>query len=401
MRNDFVRPVPLPETRKSARRKQKKARTTRHLLVVASIGSGGTVLALVAGLVLGGGDATASAGSATASVAPVASPSPPPTSTLPPSSTTTDAPASTATIESASNPVAVPIIRSAVAAEDGAAVGPVTGGTTVTLTGTDLTAVATATFGDNPAEVVSATPDTLTLHTPAATDLDPGNVPVSVFSATGEPVEVAVRTEIPAGDGTAVSGPDALATAIEPTASPGVTAAADAVDAAAASAAAPALSFTYVPDPKITAQIDYALAHWEDYNSDVYGVIRGNDCVNFTSQSLIARGWTMDADWSFSAGKYSTAWASSTAFAAYLAEHPERATALTDEQRSEVKVGDIVQFDWDRSGDRDHTGIVSRVVKTASGVEIYYAGHTANTQYHSVDESLANTGGTVSYWSVV
>ncbi|MFT2818090.1 amidase domain-containing protein [Leifsonia sp. A12D58] len=61
---------------------------------------------------------------------------------------------------------------------------------------------------------------------------------------------------------------------------------------------------------------------------------------------------------------------------------------------------DVVQFDWDSSGDRDHTGIVTRVDKSESGVAIDFAGHTNNGSYKSVDETLANTGGTVSYWSV-
>ncbi|MEB0303397.1 amidase domain-containing protein, partial [Mucilaginibacter sp. 5C4] len=76
------------------------------------------------------------------------------------------------------------------------------------------------------------------------------------------------------------------------------------------------------------------------------------------------------------------------------------ATPLTAGESSRVKVGDIVQFDWDRSGDKDHTGIVTRVVKDASGTHLYYAGHTEDSLDKSVEESLANTGGTVSYWSV-
>jgi hypothetical protein len=36
----------------------------------------------------------------------------------------------------------------------------------------------------------------------------------------------------------------------------------------------------------------------------------------------------------------------------------------------------------------------------ATGAEIYYAGHTNNTDYRSVAESLALSGGSVSYWSV-
>jgi hypothetical protein len=350
-----------------------------HLAIVAALTAGSTVLAIIAGLALDGGDMPAEAGA----VGAVASSTPTPT----PSSTIS---MSTATDE------ALPIVRSAVVAADGTPAGPVTGGSVVTVSGTDLAEVTTASFGQNPAQVVSATADTVTLQVPAATGLSTGAVPVSLYTASGEAVQVALGTT---GDGASVSAAAtaALTEAIEPTAGAAITAPA----AVPAAAATPSLTFTYVPDPKITAQIAYVLAHWQDYNTDAYGSISGNDCVNFTSQSLIARGWAMDADWSYSSGQYSTAWASSTAFAAYLTAHPERATPLTAAQRTDVKVGDIVQFDWDNSGDKDHTGVVTRVESTATGVQIYYAGHTNDTDYRSVDESLALSGGSVSYWSVV
>jgi len=378
-----VRPAPSLDSRKSTRRQlkrqHKRAQQKRHLIIVASLTAGTTVVAIVAGLLVDGGVFTAEAdlAAATTQVAPA----PTPTATI--SMPTVIAPA-------------VPIIRSTVLAADGTPAGPVTGGTLVTVTGTDLEAVTSASFGDQPAQVVSATADTVTLQTPAAADL--GAVAVTLFASTGEPVQVAGGISTSGDDAASSSAATAaLAQAVEPA----VGAAIAAVTPAAAEQAAPSLTFTYLPDPRITAQIDYALAHWQDYNSEVYGSIAGNDCVNFTSQSLIARGWTMDAEWSFSAGQYSAAWASSTAFAAYLTAHPERATPLTADQRAEVKVGDIVQFDWDDSGDKDHTGIVTRVENTASGVEVYYAGHTNNTDYRSVDESLALAGGSVSYWSVV
>jgi len=367
-----VRPVPSPESRKSHRhqlkRQLKRAQRKRHLLVVSSLAAGSTVLAIAAGLVLDGSAFKAEAGPDAAAATASATPSPEATISMPAVAVS-----------------AVPIVRSAVVASDGTPAGPVTGGTVVTVTGTDLSGVTAATFGDNSATVVSATADTVTLQTPAATGLSTGSVDVRLFTGTAEPVQVV--------EGASVSSA-AVTAALEPTKAP-------IVQADATTAAAPALSFTYVPDPRIAAQIDYALAHWQDYNSAVYGYISGNDCVNFTSQSLIARGWTMDADWSFSAGQYSAAWASSTAFAAYLAAHPERAKPLTAGQRDQVKVGDIVQFDWDDSGDKDHTGIVTRVEHTADGVQIYYAGHTSDTVYRSVDESLALGGGSVSYWSVV
>jgi hypothetical protein len=346
---------------------------------VATLTAGTTVVAIVAGLAIDAADVRASAG-AVATTA-TATPAPVPTDTIAMQTTAEPAP---------------PIVRSAVIAADGTPAGPVTGGTVVTVSGTDLAGVTAASFGDNAAQVVSTTADTVTLQAPAAADLATGPVTVSLFDSTGAAVTVAGGTT---GDGASVSAAatTVIAEAIEPTAEGAITAPA----ATTAPAAVPALTFTYVPDPKIAAQIDYVLAHWQNYNSDVYGSISGNDCVNFTSQSLIARGWTMDAEWNFTSGTYSTAWASSTAFAAYLTAHPERATPLTAAQRAEVKVGDIVQFDWDNSGDKDHTGIVTRVERTATGIELYYAGHTNNTDYRSVDESLALSGGSVSYWSVV
>ena len=158
-------------------------------------------------------------------------------------------------------------------------------------------------------------------------------------------------------------------------------------------------------DPAVQAQLSYALAHWKDYNTDEYGVVPGNDCVNFTSQSLVARGWAMDEDW-WTSGTgsdfdFSSPWVSSTAFMNYLADSG-RATALTDDQRDQVKLGDVVQFDWDNSGDRDHTAIVSRIEGTGDNIVISYAGHTDDTDYLSVDYAITekHPGGTAYYWSI-
>ena len=157
----------------------------------------------------------------------------------------------------------------------------------------------------------------------------------------------------------------------------------------------------------VTAQLDYLLAHWklENYNSAEWGVLGENDCVNFASQAMIARGWTMDAVWSSpkngNAYDSTAAWRSSTAFMKYIAQ-TGKATALTDQQRDQVKVGDIAQFDWDNSGDRDHTGIVTKVEKVGDTVSIFFAGHTLDSDYRSVDTAITvdHPGGTAYYWSV-
>ena len=64
--------------------------------------------------------------------------------------------------------------------------------------------------------------------------------------------------------------------------------------------------------------------------------------------------------------------------------------------------GDIVQFDWDNSGDRDHTGIVSKVEGSGDGISISYASHTEDADYRTVDFAITerHPGGTAYYWSV-
>ncbi len=164
---------------------------------------------------------------------------------------------------------------------------------------------------------------------------------------------------------------------------------------------------TAVPQPAVAAQLDYVLEHWtvEAYNAADWGVLGENDCVNFASQAMIERGWTMDNTWSSpkngNAYEASVAWRSSTAFMNYIAA-TGKATALTDQQRDQVKVGDIAQFDWDNSGDRDHTGIVTRVEGVGENVQVFFAGHTLDSDYRSVDTAITvdHPGGTAYYWSV-
>ena len=175
-------------------------------------------------------------------------------------------------------------------------------------------------------------------------------------------------------------------------------------DDSAADSAAPVVETATTDNPRILAQLDYVNRYWQNYNDD-YGVITGNDCVNFTSQSLVQRGWKMDGDWwsdgPSDAFDYSSPWVSSTAFRDYL-EESGRATALTDDQRDQVKLGDVAQFDWDNSGDRDHTAVVTRIERSGDNITIYYGGHTDDTDYRSVDWAIDvnHPGATAYYWSI-
>ncbi|AMB59749.1 amidase domain-containing protein [Microterricola viridarii] len=299
--------------------------------------------------------------------------------------------------------------------------GPVTGGTVVTVSGEELNQVSAVQVGGVPAVVVEATPTALSYQAPVSTELVTGTVPVELFDASGAAVpttDQAALDQAAADEKAAAVQAAAIAADPHPLAAAPVAVARPAAEygsaelrglvlkpgalpitPAAAPASAPALlSFEYLPDPRVTAQTDYLLQHWSNYNLD-YTPIYDNDCANFTSQGLIARGWQMDESWNYSNGAGSAAWISSTAFQHYMEAHPERGTALGDDQRASVKVGDIAQFDWDGSGDRDHTSTVTRVDKTAAGVTIYVAGHSKDSDYWNVDEAISG-GGSVYYWSL-
>ena len=154
----------------------------------------------------------------------------------------------------------------------------------------------------------------------------------------------------------------------------------------------------------VQAQIDYALTYWQDYNEAEFGVLGDNDCVNFASQTLLARGWVQDDQWFHADDVYSSSdsWRSSTAFRDWLETRPDLATALDDSQRDQVSVGDIVQFDWDQSGDRDHTGVVTRVTHENGATQVFFAGHTLDSDYRSVDTAITedHPGGAVYYWHI-
>ncbi|MFB9643633.1 amidase domain-containing protein [Agromyces lapidis] len=256
---------------------------------------------------------------------------------------------------------------------------PFTGGTQITVTGEDLDQVGTVSVAGVPATIVAADESAVTFAVPATTADALGGVEVKFADASGEavPVEETVTS-------IAAAGVELSATTVEPT---------EQLDA---------LTLTYTSNPAIDAQLGYVLAHWSDYNSAEYTVLSGVDCANFASQSLIARGWAMDAGWYYdrATGAMSPSWSSSTAMRDWLSTRPDLATPLDDSQRGLVKVGDIAQFDWDGSGDRDHTAVVTRVEHSANGTSVWVGGHTKDADYWNVDEALATGGGAVTYFSL-
>lgn len=162
-------------------------------------------------------------------------------------------------------------------------------------------------------------------------------------------------------------------------------------------------SSTPVGPVSATSEMTYVDAHWKSRNTAEYGSLDA-DCVNFASQALLARGWAMDDDWWHTGTKgsndYSRAWVSSTAFMHYLEKHPELATPRDADDTADIVVGDIIQFDWDNSGDRDHTAIVSRITGTGADRQIFAAAHTPDSHLKSVEKIITvdHPGADVYFW---
>ncbi|WP_400999983.1 amidase domain-containing protein [Agromyces sp. GXQ0307] len=276
--------------------------------------------------------------------------------------------------------------RPVVTTELSASEAPFTGGTQVTVQGRNLDRVAAVTVAGSPAQIVRSDAVTITFAVPPVDDSVRGDAEVLLADADGSTVDV----EVPVA-----SAPASITTTVQ-----GIVEASAPLEAAEVDSAP--LSISYTDDPGIEAQVSYVLAHWANYNIAEYSVLSGVDCANFASQSLIARGWKMDAAWNYDrgTGRMTSAWSSSTALRDYLRTRTDVATELTDAERRQVKIGDIAQFDWDGSGDRDHTAVVTRVEHTDQGSKVWVGGHTKDADYWDVDVALATGGGSVSYFSL-
>ena len=173
------------------------------------------------------------------------------------------------------------------------------------------------------------------------------------------------------------------------------------------------LAFNYHPDnsPKVSLltantletqrQISYAKNHYADPNTEKFGNLGDTDCANFASQTLHARGWAMTAQWFNRNDSYSRAWVSSTALSNYIKKH-NLAQALSWKQRDKVAIGDIVQFDWDNSGDRDHTAIVSAIVLVGTKRELLITQHSKGAFNYPISAALAQHPKTtkVYFWHI-
>ncbi|NYF09120.1 hypothetical protein HDC94_000276 [Leifsonia sp. AK011] len=221
--------------------------------------------------------------------------------------------------------------------------GALVGGETVTITGSGLTAVTSVEIDGVAADLDRVVNGSITLRVPNAADYEAGTVEVEVFAG----------------------------------------------DAAVASD----LEWTYVTTTAVDRQLEYAFRHWDDYNTAYFGNFNewGGDCMNFVSQTLVARGWVPQAEWFNDAQQeWADPFVHVPSFDEWLAEHPEYGAVRLDySERDRAKVGDVIVFDWDGDGSLDHSQVISRISDDA-GIEM--VGHNVNSTYRSVDEAFDQQG---------
>jgi hypothetical protein len=236
--------------------------------------------------------------------------------------------------------------------------GALTAGQIVTLKGVDLAAVSEVTFNGVPATALTVVDDeTVEVRTPTPVNFDEGSATVEVFAGS-----VPVKTRA-------------------------------------------ALSFSYLMSTPTDRQLAYAFDHWNAYNTAGFGDLNpvGGDCMNFVSQALLARGWTMSEDWYSADGgaDWAAAWGHTPSFDNWLRAHPELgAVELSLDERDQAKLGDLVMFDWEGDGSLDHIQMVSAV--NADGSVIKMVGHNVDSDYRDLDTTITvdHPGGVAYFWSI-
>ena len=223
--------------------------------------------------------------------------------------------------------------------------GALTGGETATITGSELTAVTRVEIAGEPVEIVGTTNSELTVSIPAAALYEAGPVDIELFAG---------GVELPSE-----------------------------------------LSWNYVTATAVDRQLEYAFRYWDVYNRAAYGDFNawGGDCMNFVSQTLVARGWWLMPDWFNSAQEdWAPAFVHVPSFDEWLAGHPEWGAVLLHEQDwDQAKLGDVVVLDWEGDGSLDHAQVISRITSAdAKGIEM--VGHNVDSTYRSIEQALAEQG---------
>lgn len=165
--------------------------------------------------------------------------------------------------------------------------------------------------------------------------------------------------------------------------------------------------YTYLSLTAVDRQLEYAFAHWNSYNTAYYGDFNawGGDCINFVSQTLVARGWVPTSDWFNDAQEdWAAAFVHVPSFDEWLSEHPEYgAVRMGLDQIDDVKIGDVVLFDWEGDGSLDHAQVVSGIDQVDGQTDVLMVGHNVDSTYRSITAALAEQGhesAQVYFWSI-
>ncbi|TDW69277.1 IPT/TIG domain-containing protein [Curtobacterium sp. PhB25] len=266
---------------------------------------------------------------------------------------------------------------------------PLVGGVTVTVAGTGLAAVKGVTVGGVAARDVTATASKVTFTAPHQAMYTAGDAAVALFTESIEPTPSANQSSD--GNGSAANDGQTGATQDSATATPTPTAAP--VPDASTAVATSSMAYAVLTD--VDRQLQYAMAHWKDYNLSEYGTMNpiGGDCANYVSQTLIARGWEQRSDWyNRAAGaEHSATWTYCPTMDPWLETNAAEfgLTRRSSDERDKVKVGDIVFYDWNANGSPDHTTIVSEVFTEPDGtIRIKSASHNQDGPYRDLDEMI-------------
>lgn len=273
---------------------------------------------------------------------------------------------------------------------------PLAGGVTVTVTGSGLAAVKGVTVGGIAARNVSASSTKVTFTAPHQAMYTAGSADVALFTSEIAPAPSANQSSD--GNGSAANDGQSGATQ-DSAATPAPTAAA--VPDASTAVATSTVAYAALTD--VDRQLQYAMAHWKDYNLAEYGTMNpiGGDCANYVSQTLVARGWKQRSDWyNRDAGAaHSATWTYCPTMDPWLSANAAEfgLTRRSLDERDKVKVGDIVFFDWNHNDSPDHTTIVSEVFTEPDGtIRIKSASHNQDGPYRDLDEMITvqHPGGT-------
>ncbi|CAN5228899.1 hypothetical protein BH11ACT2_BH11ACT2_05720 [soil metagenome] len=153
--------------------------------------------------------------------------------------------------------------------------------------------------------------------------------------------------------------------------------------------------------------VEKELAYIADYwyttgPTKKYSYIPNQNCANFVSQALHARGWKMSKRWYNKGGRHSPAWTSSMALGEYLRDKGAVKLSDSPKNRKRISVGDVVQFDWERDGLTNHSAIVTKIVHRGKQTKIFVAESADPYQFRSMNQMIhkVHPGGKAWFWKL-